>query len=185
MNGTRCVTLTLSLLTCGTAVAGPVSIVSEQDVARSWSRAPNVAMVIAGYPKEVAQPSPNVCINLGYMIKLDGSTSDFTQMKVWSSDPAQSASPAALEPFVQLAAAAVSMWKFVPAKGKGKAVYTSATFAFDGSKTLSTGQIEQNCRIDDLKAFVMKAKEESDKLNGTAKKRDAKKEMERMAGQRY
>ena len=46
-------------------------------------------------------------------------------------------------------------------------------------------EIEENCRIADLKAFVMKAREESDKRTGAAKQREAKKEMERMAGQRY
>lgn len=185
MNRTRGIMLTLSLLASATAMAGSVTIVSEQDVVRNWSRAPNVKMVVAGYPSPVAQPPPDVCVNLGYMIKPDGSTSDFTQMKFWSSDPTQTASSASLEPFVQSAAAAVSMWKFVPAKGKAKAVYTSATFAFDGSKKLGAGQIEDNCRIADLKDFVMKAKEESDKRSGVAKQREAQKERERMTTQRY
>ena len=185
MNHTQCFTLTLAVLACGTAAAGRINIISEQDVTRSWSRAPNAAMVIAGYPSQVPQPSPNVCLNLGYMIKADGSTSDFVQMKIWSSDPSQLAGSASLEPFVQSAAAAVSMWKFVPTKGKGRSVYTSATFAFDGSKTLSAGQIEEYCRIADLTGFVMKAKEESDKLTGADKQRDARQEMQQAAAGRY
>ena len=182
MNALRSCLLAGSILAAGAAGAEPITIVSEQDVARSWLHAPGVALVVAGYPKLADGPSRDVCVNIGYLINADGSTSKFTQMKAWSADSASGAK-ADLQPFVQSAAAAISTWKFVPAKGRPKLVYTSATFAFDGSKTQSASQIEANCRIPDLKAFVMEAQGKG--KASIARQRESRREMERMANSGY
>lgn len=182
MNALRSCLLAGSILAAGAAVAGPIVIVSEQDLAQSWLHAPGVTLVVAGYPKLAGSLSRDACVNIGYLINADGSTSNFTQMKIWSGDAAAGATPD-LQPFVQSAAAAISTWKFVPAKGRPKSVYTSATFAFDGSKTQSVPQIEGNCRIPDLKAFVMEAKGKG--KGSVARQRESSKEMERMANGGY
>jgi hypothetical protein len=70
------------------------------------------------------------------------------------------AAEAALEPYVQSAAATVSLWKFAPV-GKARQIYTSSSFAFAGSKALGEEEIRARCRIEDLPAFVAAAQRAS------------------------
>jgi len=142
---------------CATA-GGRVTIVSEQDTAASWTLAPDAPRVVAGYPSAAADHAQDVCVNIGYMIEKDGKTSNFIQLKAWSSAAGKDA-PAqeSIQPFVQSAAAAVSMWRFVPVNPKAHSIYTSASFGFAGSKTLDEAAIRDRCRIEDLPALVAQA----------------------------
>ncbi|OGT56012.1 MAG: hypothetical protein A3E01_01930 [Gammaproteobacteria bacterium RIFCSPHIGHO2_12_FULL_63_22] len=138
-------------------------IVSESEIARNWAPAPGAARVIAGYPANVKDRAHDVCVNIGFQINPDGSTSNFVEMKAWHSG-ASSTDPKAeqIRPFAQSAAAAVSLWRFAPATKSPKPVYTSTAFAFEGSKTLSQVQILATCRIDDLPGHVSAAKREAE-----------------------
>jgi hypothetical protein len=162
MNALRYSAATVAMLAAGLALAGRITIVSEQQAPQSWQPAPDQARFVAGYPSVVPDKSRDVCVNIGYLIKADGSTSDFVEMKSWSSrEPEAKPEPSEMQPFVQIAAAVVSRWHFVPV-GKPHSIYTSAAFAFDGSKALGEEAIRGRCRIDDLAAFVARAN--SDKL---------------------
>ena len=130
-----------------------ITIVSEHQAPKSWTYAPDQPRVVAGYPTTVANKGRDVCVNIGYLIKSDGSTTEFAQMKAWSSDGGKD-----VQAYAQSAAAAVSMWRFVPATTKAHPIYTSATFVFDGSKALSVEDIRARCRIADLLGHVQKAK---------------------------
>jgi hypothetical protein len=152
-----------AFLAAGTASAGRITIVSEDQAAQSWAFAPDKPRIVAGYPGAAADKSRDVCVSIGYLIKPDGSTSDFTQMKAWSSVGGEQAKPEELQAYVQVAAAAVSMWRFVPATPKAHSIYTSASFAFEGSKSLPGDAIRAHCRIDDLAGFVARAKAEKDR----------------------
>lgn len=159
---------TLAVLVTAMAVATTVAaqrieIVSERNAGRYWKPAEGVVRVTAGYPREGAEPGQDVCVNIGFLIHVEGHTSNFTQMKAWSSK-APDPEPALVQPFVQSAAAAVSMWKFQPVTRRTHAIYTSATFVFDGSKTLDAGQIRRHCEIRDLKDFVAEANRARDDL---------------------
>lgn len=147
------------LLAFAAGASGRVAIVSEHEVAEKWKPAPDAPRVVVGYPASVADKLRDVCVNIGFMIEMDGSTSNFSQVKSWSS-ATPDGEPAAeqLRPFVQSAAAAVSMWKFVPATDKPRQVYTSAAFVFEGSQSPGPEAIRARCRIENLTAFVNQAK---------------------------
>jgi hypothetical protein len=135
--------------------SGRVNIVSENQAGASWTLAPDAPRVVAGYPGAAVDKTQDVCVNIGYLIDKDGKTSQFTQLKGWSSArPDREPEQAALQPFVQSAAAAVSMWRFVPVDGKPRSIYTSASFAFAGGKGAAGDEIRGRCRIADLAGFV-------------------------------
>ena len=150
-----------ALLAASAAVAGRITIVSENEAPKTWAPAPGTPRVVAGYPKAVADPSQDVCITIGYLIDAEGKTSNFVEMKSWTSGAGErKPEQSAIEPYVQLAAATVSLWKFAPV-GKARQIYTSSSFAFAGSKALGEEEIRTRCRIDDLPAFVAAAQRNS------------------------
>ena len=165
MNALPRAALAAALLAAGAAAAGRIDIVSEAQVAQDWRPDPNQRRFVAGYPESAADKSRDVCVNIGFLIKADGSTSNFTEMKSWSSGAADGIlTPAEADPYVQIAAAVVSRWRFVPV-ARPRSIYTSASFAFDGSKSLGSAGILERCRIDDLPAFVALAKARADRLS--------------------
>ena len=139
-------------LSSPTSLAGRITIVSEDQAPERWIHAPDQPRVVAGYPATAADQHRDVCVNIGYLIRSDGRTSDFSQMKAWSSDGGDD-----VQAYVQVAAAAVSMWRFVPAAKKVHPMYTSASFAFAGSQALPAEDIRSRCRIADLPGHVQKA----------------------------
>lgn len=142
---------------------GPPAIVSESEIALSWTPAPGSARVIAGYPAAAVDRTHDVCVNIGFQINPDGRTSNFVEMRAWhSAGSGSDAKAQQIRPFAQAAAAAVSLWHFVPVSTPAKPVYTSAAFAFKGSKALSDSQILVRCRIEDLPAHVAAAKREAE-----------------------
>lgn len=147
------------LLAGSLAASDRIEIVSETEVGQYWTHAPGVPKVVAGYPSAASDRSQDVCVNIGYLIAPDGQTAEFFEMDSWSSAsrggrPKQKQ----VEAFVQIAAAAVSRWRFAPVGERPQPVFTSTTFAFDGSKTLSVDAIRQRCAIPNLQAFVDKAR---------------------------
>ena len=169
MKTLRSTAVAASLLAAGLASANRIDIVSEQQAAQSWLPDPAQQKFVAGYPSTAADPTRDVCVNVGYLINADGSTSNFTEMKTWAAGaPDGVAKPAETQPYVQVAAAVVSRWHFVPV-GKPHSIYTSASFAFDGSKKLGEPAILGNCRIDDLPTFVARAKAKADSRGDLAR----------------
>lgn len=145
---------------CASA-ASRVGIVSEHTLAETWIPAPDAPRVVPGYPASASESTGDVCVNIGFMIEADGKTSNFAELRSWSSATPDAAPPAKLaQPFVQSAAAAVSMWRFVPTKGKARPVYTSASFAFDRSRTQAAEAIRAHCRIEDLAGLIAHARSE-------------------------
>lgn len=148
------------LLAVAASASGRVGIVSEHRLAEDWTPQPGAARVVAGYPVAAADQAHDVCVNIGFTIRADGKTADFVELKSWSSaSPDATPAPAVVEAFVQSAAAAVSTWRFVPVKSRPRAVYTSASFVFDGGHALAPEAIREHCRITDLAAFVVRARE--------------------------
>jgi hypothetical protein len=135
---------------------GRITIVSEQDAPRSWTPTPEAKLIIAGYPRASNNTNRDACITIGYLIDKEGKTSNFVAMNAWSSVIGEGKASPGLEPYVQNAAATVSLWRYAPV-GKPRQVYTSHSFAFAGSKTLAEEDIRGRCRIDDLPAFVAAA----------------------------
>lgn len=173
-------------LASAAAHADRITIVSESKSGEVWVQAPGTARVVAGYPTTVADKTQDVCVTIGYLIKKDGSTSDFSHLKAWSSrSPVGEPKPELVQPFVQSAAAAVSMWRLAPREGKPKSIYTSATFAFDGSKAVDAGKIAAYCRIDDLPWFVAQAKKDNRRGNLRNRERDPQRSNTESVSQPY
>jgi len=157
----RCCVAAIAVFASGTVGADRIDIVSEAQAAQAWKPDPSQQQFVAGYPDAATDKSRDVCVSIGYLIKNDGTTSNYTQMSAWDNSADGSIRQADAQPYVQVAAAVVSRWKFVPVI-KPHSIYTSATFAFDGSKALGEEAIRGHCRIDDLPTFVAQAKNRSD-----------------------
>jgi len=163
MNARRSCLFLACALAAGVAFAGRLPVVNEAVLPTMWSPAPGVPHYVPGYPDKVADKSADVCITIGYSVGADGGTSGFSELNSWTS-----AHPDGLfvgeesDPYTQIAAAVVSRRKFVPV-GKAHAVFTSATFAFDGSNPLDEQAILAHCRIADLEDFVVQLQAQSRK----------------------
>jgi hypothetical protein len=138
------------------ALAGPrVAVVDEGALAERWTPAPGQPHFVPGYPGNAADKGADVCVTIGYEVGVDGTTSDFSELRSWTSAHPDGLLPAdEAEPYTQIAAAVVARRKFVPV-GKPHAVFTAATFAFDGSNPLGEEAIRTHCQIEDLHAFVV------------------------------
>ena len=182
MNATRLAVATAALFATAALASGRITIVSEQDAAQSWTATPETARYVAGIPKNAADPGQDVCVTIGYLIDNEGKTSNYVEMKSWSSKGGdQKAGNADLGPYVQVAAATVSLRRFAPV-GKPRQVYTSSSFAFAGSKTLGEEEIRARCRIDDLPAFVAAADRANKDRQRTATEEQTRRERMRSMG---
>ena len=165
----------------GLAFANRIDIVSEAQASKLWVPDPIQRQYVAGYPDAVADKSRDVCVSIGYLIKPDGSTANFTEMKSWDGAAADGAlGQAEAAPYVQVAALVVSRWRFVPI-GKPHSIYTSASFAFDGSNPLGEAAIRDHCRIDDLPGFVARAKTRADSRGDLNRAREERARAQREA----
>lgn len=153
---------------CGLALAGMalaadrVTIVSEGVSASVWRPDPAVPPMTAAYPSKIVDKTEDVCIGIGYLLKEDGSTSDYSLLTSWGSKNEAEAQPGGrLDPFAQNAVAVVSRWRFVPLDGGKrsalKPLYTAATFAFSTNPAADLEALRGHCTIADLPAFVAKA----------------------------
>jgi hypothetical protein len=166
---------TLALaIACTGAVAGEgLSILNEGDLGSFW-RPMDETMAMPAYPGIVADKSEDVCVSVGYLLKEDGSTSDFAVLSAWGSktDKAKPTDPHFL-PFAQNALAAVQRWRYQAAAGSAKVrpIYTAATFAFSTSGADPSG-VKGRCRINDLRQFITDAQAKASKNNITRSRLD-------------
>ena len=175
-----CAAATASLAT-GLALGNRIDIVSEAQAPRLWQPDPGQRQYVAGYPDAAPDKSRDVCVSIGYLIRPDGSTANFTEMKSWSGATAGGVlGQAEAAPYVQVAALVVSRWRFVPV-ARAHSIYTSASFAFDGSKALGEAAIRDRCRIDDLPGFVARAKSRADSRGDLNKARAERERAQREA----
>jgi len=149
----------------GSLAADRVAILSEGAAASLWSPAPGVARVLPPYPANLADKSEDACVSLGYLLKEDGSTSDFAVLTSWGSKTTEGKAPAGhFDPYAQSASAAVKEWRFVPAGGGHaniKPIYTAATFAFSSNPATDLKPLRDHCVIADLPEFIKRAQEDA------------------------
>lgn len=148
------------LMTLGAGVAhaqDDIRIVNEGGIRDQWMLADGAQLAAPGYPAQFVEQGDSVCLALGYAIQPDGSTSDFSLLKSWSS------STGSVEPvegfwdtFAQAGANAVSEWKFKPRPEVDEpvATYTVATISFRGKDAVDANALADNCKVDDLEALV-------------------------------
>lgn len=162
MSLSRNIAIALILVaTQGAQAQDRVRVANEGGIRGEWMLAPGAALAAPGYPGAFASRGDNVCVAMGYRIQPDGSTSDFTLLKAWSSGGGE------VEPvegywdaFSQASVAALQQWKFAPRPEVGKAVPvdTVATLTFMGKQAEDAAGLRGKCKIDDLAAFLEQTK---------------------------
>ena len=149
------------VLASGVHAQDRVRIANEGGIRSDWTLAPGAKLAAPGYPGAFAKTGDDVCVALGYRIQPDGSTSDFSLLKTWSS---RSGDGEAVEgywaAFSQAAVAALQQWKFAPRPevGKPTSVDTVATMTFTGLQSVDAATLRGKCKIEDLAAFLEQVK---------------------------
>ncbi|HRO62237.1 hypothetical protein [Thermomonas sp.] len=140
--------LALALSTSAWA-ADKIPVVNEGGIARQWTLAPGASLPVPAYPEIYKSSGAEVCVAIGYLLNADGTTSDFSLLKSWSSDESAQSQDGYWALFAQDASNALARWKFAPRPEvvEAKPVYTVATFLF-GAKDVA--QLRNQCSIPDL-----------------------------------
>ena len=120
--------LVVSSLAVSAAASDKYKIVNEGGIREDWAAGDGAKFNAPGYPAAFASRGDDVCLAMGYAIKADGTTADFSIVKVWSNSGGQDQPDAGFwEAFSQAGAAALSQWKFQPRAGSAVPTYTVAT----------------------------------------------------------
>ncbi|HJR74666.1 MAG TPA: hypothetical protein VJ806_13630 [Luteimonas sp.] len=146
---------------CGSAAAAErVRIVDEGGLRDRWTAAPGANFAAPGYPGSQAARGDNVCVAMGYAVRPDGSTSDFTLLKAWSSASGGGEPESGYwDAFSQAAASALSEWRFQPRAGAvSETTYTVATLHFMGRQGVEPQELAGHCAISDLADFIQRQK---------------------------
>lgn len=141
----------------GVAVAQDMRVVNEGGISDRWALADGVPLAAPGYPAKFITRGESVCLAMGYAIKPDGSTSDFSLLKKWNSGTGNGEPVDGFwDAFAQVGANALSQWKFKPRPGVAdtKTTYTVATLFFSGSDGLATAMLKEHCKVADLKTLI-------------------------------
>ena len=162
MNNVRILAMTAALCAlCGSAAAAErVRIVDEGGLRDRWTAAPGASFAAPGYPGSQAARGDNVCVAIGYAVRPDGTTSDFSLLKAWSSASGDGEpQPGYWDAFSQAAVAAVSEWRFQPrADAAAETTYTVATMHFMGRQAANSDELAGHCAITDLAGFIQRQK---------------------------
>lgn len=164
-----------------------VRIVNEGGIGDQWMLADGVPLAAPGYPGQFVEQGDSVCLAMGYAIKPDGSTSDFSLLKSWSSSVEAAEPPAGYwDAFAQAGANALSQWRFKPRPeiDAPATTYTVATLSFNGTDAVEAGALRQHCKVDDLEALVARNNAEQQRRYRSVEQRDRESMTYRAAEQR-
>ena len=145
------------LLASGAQAQERVRIVNEGGIRGEWTLAPGAKLSAPGYPGAFAKTGDDVCLAVGYRIQPDGSTSDFSLLKSWSSRSGEGeAVEGYWDAFSQASVAALQQWKFAPRPEVGTPIKvdTVATMTFTGLQSVDAATLRGKCKIEDLTAFL-------------------------------
>lgn len=143
-----------------------VRVANEGAIRDQWMLADGVKLAAPGYPAGFAARGDNVCVAMGYRIKPDGSTSEYTLLRSWSSSTGEKEPAAGFwDAFSQASAAALMHWKFKPRPevAKPRAVDTVATMTFMGKQAEDAAGLRGHCKVDDLASLLERVKSDNAK----------------------
>lgn len=143
------------LLVAAQASAGErIKVKDEGGIRDAWNLAPGTQLVVPPYPPEHAANKADVCVAVGYLIGKDGTTSEFSMLKSWSSTKPAGDGDAYWGAFARYASAALSQWRFAPKPevADPKPVYTVATFVFSDRPT---AELRGKCAIPSLQMHLL------------------------------
>lgn len=147
----------LFLAALGVHAEEKVRIANEGGIRDAWMLAPGASLAAPGYPASFVERGDNVCVAMGYRIKPDGSTSDFSLLRAWSSSSGENEPVEGYwDAFSTASAMALQQWRFAsrPEVKTPRAVDTVATMTFMGKQAEDPAGLRARCKIDDLDAFL-------------------------------
>ncbi len=141
--------LGLLLASASATADDKIRIENEGGIAKAWMLAPGATLPVPAYPAAYAQNKSQVCVAIGYLINPDGTTSDFSLLKSWSSAEPEHDADEYWRVFAEDSSNALARWKFAPrpAVTKPEPVYTVATFLFGAT---DAAKVRQQCSIPSL-----------------------------------
>lgn len=152
MTRRRALSALLMLSWCAPALgADLIRVVNEGGIRDEWTLPAGVQLPIPTYPSAYAAERAEACVAIGYLVRPDGTTSDFALLKSWSSKNVSGRSAQEYwSAFAQAAAQALSQWRFEPRPEirTARPVYTVATLLF----AAKSPQLRDRCAIPDLAA---------------------------------
>ncbi|MGH8074600.1 MAG: hypothetical protein ACREO4_11095 [Lysobacter sp.] len=176
MELSRKLALTTLVLCLGGGFAhaeGDLRIASEGDIAEQWVQVTSPTAL--GYPAQFTERGDNVCLAMGYSIRNDGTTSDFSVLKSWSSSTGAEEPVAGFwDSFAQAGASALSHWQFQPKPGveAPDTTYTVATLGFQGKDPMDAEMLRERCSVD-IHALVARAWGEDQRRNAIVEQQRA------------
>ncbi|WP_036170149.1 hypothetical protein [Noviluteimonas dokdonensis] len=130
--------------------ADPIAVVNEGGIRDKWMLAPGVPLATPQYPAQFVRRHDTVCLGVGYLLRPDGTTSDFALLRGWTSAGDDEPEAGYWQAFAESAGDALRRWRFQPRPEvtQAKPVYTVATFVFGGSS--AAAQNRSKCAIPNL-----------------------------------
>lgn len=148
-------------LLCALGIVAPVfagqsiDVVEEGGIRDKWMLKPGVQLAVPAYPQAFVKRKDQVCVALGYLLRADGTTSDFALVKGWNSaSGANEPADGYWAAFAAAAGDALAQWQFQPRPEVASAqpVYTVGTFTFGPSG--APPALREHCRIANLSAHL-------------------------------
>lgn len=126
---------------------GKIKIADEGKLDQ-WSLVPGTQLM-PPYPEEYAGTPEQVCLVIGYLVNPDGTTSDFSLLKSWTSGSNSRTRNKFWADFGDMASRALAQWRYVPRDAaSAKPAYTAATFVFGAPEMVA--DTKAHCEVSDL-----------------------------------
>ena len=130
------------------AAGDRIRIANEGMIGDQWSLVP-ATQLMPPYPPAYANDPEQVCLVVGYLVNADGTTSDFSLVKSWTSGSNARGRTDFWEEFGDLASRAVAQWRYTPRNAaSAKPVYTATTFVFGTRDQIFA--TKAHCEVPDL-----------------------------------
>jgi hypothetical protein len=138
---------------------GFVDIASEGRILDRWQ--PDGQLPLPQAPPGLADAGEDVCVNIGYLVDSEGRTSNYVLLKAWGERTGvDREGRERLGRYAQMAALALSDWRFAPSLDRGGRrlpVYTAQTFAFSAEPGAHRRELRARCSVGDLRDFIDRA----------------------------
>jgi hypothetical protein len=130
------------------AAGDRIRIADEGKIGDQWSLVPGTQLM-PPYPEAYARNPEQVCLVVGYLVNADGSTSDFSLLKSWTSGSNARGRSKFWTEFGDLASRALAQWRYAPRDAaSAQPVYTAATFVFGTPGAAAA--TKEHCELIDL-----------------------------------
>lgn len=132
--------------------AEKIRIADEGRIGGQWTLVPGTQLM-PPYPEAYAREPEEVCLVVGYLVNADGTTSDYSLLKSWTSGSNARGRNKFWAEFADLSSRALSQWRYAPASAASKPVYTAATFVF--GKPEASAATRSHCELASLTERVV------------------------------